>query len=360
VGICDALAISVEELERRTAVELVNGPRFTDSMLIPIGGLEAAKNARRERVLAHETDYLTRQTRARFAAASEACGDARDRFVVPFLELAARVRDIPTAIGHPVPAEPCLDVDALVRLSVHEFAGVTMSTATALRLASGLGQGLARPAAEAVYAAVGAYATASTGAKISALNGAARDNATRAWLGRGSVASGGGGMAAGDLALRRIALLPLVLTTATAMALQMTQARMKARTEAARLTEAERALEEIRVELKQAWAWADEQRVVLTDLTAEGAELIAELDDSVPADGDVVWNSLDDHAHKLLVRALELVSMVVTIEALSIWSMLSTEETPPASGTAGANSAWIAAVLRQGHDLARRPRGGGL
>src|SRR5450830_1440761 len=46
VGICNALGITVEELERRTAVELVSGPRFTDNMLIAMGGLEAAENAR--------------------------------------------------------------------------------------------------------------------------------------------------------------------------------------------------------------------------------------------------------------------------------------------------------------------------
>lgn len=360
LGICDALGISVEELEHRTAVELVNGPRFTDTMLVPLAGPEAADNARRERVLAHETERLTRVTQSRFAAAKGACDDARDNFVVPFLELAARVRDLPAATGHPVPLGPGVDVDGLVRVSVQELAGVTMGTMTALRLANGLGQGLARPTAEAVYAAVGAIATSSTGTRISALSGAARDSATRAWLGRGSIASNGGGMAAGDLALRRIALVPLLLSAAAAVALQMTHARMKARTEAARLTEAERTLEDARPEFEQAWAWADEQRVVLAALTAEGVELIAELDASVPADGDVAWNSLGKRAQELLVRALDFVSMVVTIEALSIWSMVSTEETRPVPGAARVNAAWIAAVLRQGRDLARRPGGGSL
>src|SRR5581483_2343235 len=49
----------------------------------------------------------------------------------------------------------------------------------------------------AAVAAVGTFATASTGTAIGALSGAAPTNATLAWLGGGAVAAGGGGMAAG-------------------------------------------------------------------------------------------------------------------------------------------------------------------
>lgn len=53
------------------------------------------------------------------------------------------------------------------------------------------------PSAAMGFAAV--FGTASTGASISGLSGVAATNASLAWLGGGSVAAGGGGMAAGQL-----------------------------------------------------------------------------------------------------------------------------------------------------------------
>lgn len=53
----------------------------------------------------------------------------------------------------------------------------------------------------AVTGAVGALATASTGTAIASLSGAAETNAILAWLGGGSLASGGGGMALGATVL---------------------------------------------------------------------------------------------------------------------------------------------------------------
>lgn len=52
-----------------------------------------------------------------------------------------------------------------------------------------------------VYGAVPLLATASTGTAISSLSGAAATNATLAWLGGGSIATGGFGMAGGMVAL---------------------------------------------------------------------------------------------------------------------------------------------------------------
>ena len=53
------------------------------------------------------------------------------------------------------------------------------------------------PSAAMGFAAI--FGTASTGASISGLSGVAATNASLAWLGGGSVAAGGGGMAAGQL-----------------------------------------------------------------------------------------------------------------------------------------------------------------
>jgi hypothetical protein len=66
-------------------------------------------------------------------------------------------------------------------------------------------------AGHSTAALVGFFGTASTGTAISGLSGAAAHSATLAWLGGGSLATGGGGMALGSLVLGGIALGPALL-----------------------------------------------------------------------------------------------------------------------------------------------------
>lgn len=74
----------------------------------------------------------------------------------------------------------------------------------ARKAATGAGAGLAAGASVAFMAPTAAmwiattFGTASTGAAISTLSGAAATNAALAWLGGGTIAAGGGGMAAGN------------------------------------------------------------------------------------------------------------------------------------------------------------------
>lgn len=68
-----------------------------------------------------------------------------------------------------------------------------------LDISAGSAQGLAAGSAGAfgAYGAVGLVASASTGTAISSLSGVAATNATLAWLGGGSLATGGLGIAGG-------------------------------------------------------------------------------------------------------------------------------------------------------------------
>ena len=63
-------------------------------------------------------------------------------------------------------------------------------------------------APQAALMGVSALASASTGTAISGLSGAAATNATLAWLGGGTLATGGGGMAAGTAVLGLVAAAP--------------------------------------------------------------------------------------------------------------------------------------------------------
>ena len=59
--------------------------------------------------------------------------------------------------------------------------------------------------------------TAGTGTAISSLSGAAATNATLAWLGGGTLASGGGGMAAGAFVLGGVVTVAVVGVSAVTM-----------------------------------------------------------------------------------------------------------------------------------------------
>ncbi|WP_316849067.1 toxin-antitoxin system YwqK family antitoxin [Pedobacter agri] len=84
--------------------------------------------------------------------------------------------------------------------TIEKMENIDMNVSKALQNSASIGAvgaaaALGTPAL--VTGAVGALATASTGTAISSLGGVAATNATLAWLGGGSLATGGGGMAAG-------------------------------------------------------------------------------------------------------------------------------------------------------------------
>ncbi len=96
----------------------------------------------------------------------------------------------------------------LDKLNLGDFSTVSLDRSRSdyeLLKSSGLGLGAGMGGGAAL--AFGAYngtmllATASTGTAISTLSGAAATNATLAWLGGGSLAAGGGGMALGSMVL---------------------------------------------------------------------------------------------------------------------------------------------------------------
>lgn len=65
--------------------------------------------------------------------------------------------------------------------------------------------------AAGIYGLVGSLATASTGTAIATLSGIAAQNATLAWLGGGTLAAGGGGIALGTMVLGSLVAGPSIL-----------------------------------------------------------------------------------------------------------------------------------------------------
>lgn len=103
----------------------------------------------------------------------------------------------------------------LEKLNLGDFSSVSLQElrddyallkSSGLGLGSGLGGGAAL--AFGAYNGTMLLATASTGTAISTLTGAAATNATLAWLGGGSLAAGGGGIALGSMVLGGIVMGP--------------------------------------------------------------------------------------------------------------------------------------------------------
>lgn len=108
-----------------------------------------------------------------------------------------------------------IGIDELRNFSPNDQEFIKLRTASlnAVEIATGLGSSAVAGGITALgaYGAVGYLATASTGAAISGLSGAAATNATLAWLGGGTLASGGLGIAGGTAVLGGLVVAPALL-----------------------------------------------------------------------------------------------------------------------------------------------------
>lgn len=116
--------------------------------------------------------------------------------------------------------------------------------------------------------AVTTFASASTGTAISTLSGAAATNATLAFLGGGSIATGGGGMVVGAAALNVVAIGPAILVGGFVVAGQGEKAKTKARENEAAVNIAIAEVQATSAKFEAIVARADELRTLLDELTA--------------------------------------------------------------------------------------------
>jgi len=191
-----------------------------------------------------------------------------------------------------VPGLGRLDVDAMSLVS-----GAMGSIALAAGTAAGV---------EMLAVSVG---TAGTGTAIAALSGVAAENALLAWLGGGSVAAGGGGMALGGLALNFVTLGPALLMGGFVTKGQGAKQLTKAKEDEAKL-----AVETEKLGLTDARLTAIDARVgelssVLSELTQRAIDALDVLE-SEPFDPP-------KHAERFQ-RAMRLVVAVKDIAAASI------------------------------------------
>lgn len=118
-----------------------------------------------------------------------------EKYVLKFIEIFDQIKNVD--FNDKVSKEMSVDMDfaTFEKIKKEIFDIGTMLGGTAASLGTGAAAGFG------AFGLTGALATASTGTAIGSLSGAAATNATLAWLGGGSLASGGLGMAGGTMVL---------------------------------------------------------------------------------------------------------------------------------------------------------------
>jgi hypothetical protein len=158
--------------------------------------------------------------------------------IVPFVDTFQKIKNIN------VDDSNIDDMEKLPSISQSDLAEMRQTAIAMTELASGgttaLGSG--GLAGLAAYGSVQMLASASTGTAISALSGAAASNATLAWLGGGSLATGGMGIAGGTAVLGGIVAGPVLAVGGMMMASKAEEAKEGAYSN---LAKAELAVEEM-------------------------------------------------------------------------------------------------------------------
>lgn len=153
-------------------------------------------------------------------------------------------------------------------ISVEELKEMERLVMSSLEIEKGLGTGAVTGALAAwgAYGGVMALGTASTGAAIGGLSGVAATNATLAWLGGGSLATGGFGMAGGALALGGIVLGPALAVGGFMMASRAEEAVTQAREYEAEVDIAVAEMKKMEIILQALQANAQELGFALTEM----------------------------------------------------------------------------------------------
>ena len=207
---------------------------------------ESAEN--RHGTAVKSLDSKRQETLEKAASYGRLIEECRTTTVRQLAEFLAALQKRPGMRGIPIPD----DVEVAVATLEEYRAKILDAPNDLLAASSAVGAGSA--AGASALGLVGLFGTASTGTAIGGLSGAAASNAVLAWLGGGSLASGGLGMAGGAGVLGGIAVAPVLLVTGFVLASKgekiLTQARAyeaKADREVARIDELKDVLGQIQV-----------------------------------------------------------------------------------------------------------------
>ncbi len=321
-----------------------------------MGGDQAAENHQRR--LALEAQVADRQasTVKYFDRLSEAQQFTIGDFLEPLIEQGQRVqREVPLG---PAPDSPTEGLSLEQRLELHNSSLTYQVTNTlgTTALGAGLGAAAGGGAAALAMTLVATSATASTGIAIGSLTGAAATSATLAWLGGGSLAAGGLGVAGGALVLASIVTLPALIAAGGVLTYQGRKMRREAVSEAERLDQAWSSLHDTDDALQRVWAWMRREQRVLDDLSNAGRKRLRVLRrDLDAADTPFILERADDTFTQNFQSLTEIAVTCVSVLGLPILADLNPD--PADDDDPVERREWIDLVLADAESQMKLHRG---
>lgn len=227
-----------------------------------VGNMNEAKEIgeraeRRHRRKKRELEELRDETNAKYMALGELKKDIFLNQIKHVIDTLKKMKDAGGKLKgfeSTFTIEELKQMEQMVKMSLELESGV---------LAGAIGGALAGLGA---YGSVGLLAAASTGTAITALSGAAATNATLAWLGGGSLAAGGFGMAGGMMALGGIIAGPALAIGGFMLASKAEEALTKAHEYRAEVDEAIEKMDLMEEGLRGLQANADEMAYALNEM----------------------------------------------------------------------------------------------
>jgi hypothetical protein len=347
----EALGHTEEELAEATERALTAASRpgaFTRAMAGPI---HLENEARRAQIIA-SSNLLSERVTFQIRNSERTLERARDAFILPFLEIAARV-DWPPLLGEQdvATADSPGSLEGQIR-GLRGQTEISVIKAVAAGAAdAGGGSSLGAATAAGVFLAVSAAGTASTGTAIASLSGAAASSSTLAWLGGGSLAAGS--MRGGTAVLTSIVALPALLAIGGVLVWKGRRLRKEAEAEAEKLDAAQQALEDMQDALPRAERWNEAQQTVIQRAELLGRTILSRYAHSLPfapasgsiESGRIPWGAVAPDAQLALEVGLALISIILDTQALPVWLGVTTVSQPELTAsqekTATVSEEWI-------------------
>src|SRR5919205_1345376 len=198
----DVLGRTEAQLEAATEHALAVPPQRGAAARVLSGPIYIENDTRRTRIIA-ASNLLDDRIRHQLRDSGQTLERARNSFILPFLETAGNIDWQPLLdVQHVGSMDRNAESYEVEIRALREQTQVSILRTLTESAAGGIaGVGVGAGTAAGVFAAVSALATASTGTTIASLAGAAASSATLAWLGGGSLAAGGMGIAGGTAVL---------------------------------------------------------------------------------------------------------------------------------------------------------------
>lgn len=276
----------------------------------------AKENKARSKALRERVNKALELARASDHELGSARAAVEESFLEPFEQLAKRVTGYegtppPSADGEPQVTSRGKMQEAL-RAFDGENRGIVGSVIGLASMGAGGGAVAGGAIAGGAYAAAAAFGTASTGTAIATLSGIAASNATLAWLGGGTLAMGGLGVAGGTAVLASIVIAPIAIVGAAVTLTQGHRLKAKQEQRSEELDALERVAKRNDAVIEQYRERAQRVSASLKFAAIRGRVLTKRVD-ATGGSGELKWSALNDDQRRAFVALAQLLVPVVAL-----------------------------------------------